>query len=196
MGYGLSVFLVPERELARVYGTNDSEFLNEALEALAKGLADYDEQMGAPDLENYDVDLSHADALREIFSGTFTKGANGSRYGWAFETLCGWIGERLDNDGFIPCKMAWYDELDAILAKYQVPLKFQNLIGRSPIEIPLSDDWPCIGHWGAEELKSIGPLSAMIALIDDREARGALSTALGWLQEAAPGPDLIIGFHG
>src|ERR1700722_14290864 len=79
MGYGLSVFRVPEPILARVCGKNDQALLNDALKALEDALQNYDKQMDAPDLENNDIDISHADAVREIFSGKFTQGVNGAR---------------------------------------------------------------------------------------------------------------------
>jgi hypothetical protein len=196
MGYGLSLFRVPEPMLARVCGKNDQALLNDALKALQDALESYDKQMDAPDLENNDIDISHADALREIFAGRFTKGVNGARYGWAFECLCHFIGERLSNVGFVPCRIAWYEELDKTVASNEIPLKFTNLIYRSPVAIPESDDWPCVGHWGANELAALGPLAELIPRIDDAEMKESLSTALGWLQKAAKDPGLIIGFHG
>ena len=63
MSYALSVYRVPQMMLTRTFGKNDSALLTEALEALREELADYDAQMDAPDLENNDVDLSHADVL-------------------------------------------------------------------------------------------------------------------------------------
>lgn len=197
MGYGLSVFRVPQQMLARTHGKNDEALLSEALVALEKQLADYDGQMDAPDLENYDVDVSHADALREIFAGKFTADVNGSRYGWAFEALCSFLGERLDNSGFVPCKVAWYEQLDEVLAADHVPLRFADLIYRSPIAIPRADDWPCVGHWGLNELAAVAPLADLISRIDDLEVKQALTTALGWLQGLAQEPgSVIIGFHG
>jgi hypothetical protein len=197
MGYGLSVFQVPQQALARASGTNNQALLSAVLAALEDKLADYDEQMHAPDLENYDVDISHADALREIFAGKFTKGVNGSRYGWAFEVLCSFLGKRLDNTGFIPCKVAWYEQLDEVLMADHVPLRFTDLIYRAPISIPEADDWPCVGYWGPKELAAIGPLAALLIRVEDAEVMEALKTAVGWLREAAKQPgSIIVGFHG
>ncbi|MDG3008051.1 DUF7691 family protein [Paludisphaera mucosa] len=196
MGYGLSVFLVPCEALALAFGRNDEALRDEALAALEADLADYDRQMDAPSPDN-DVDLSHAAALREIFAGSFTEDVPGARYGWAFEALCRFLGESLENSGFIPCNSAWYNDLDEVLAEHQVPLEFSDLIDRSPIPFPEPDDWPCIGHWGDAHLAAADPLATALGAIDDPEIRTALETALGWLRAARGRPgSLIVGFHG
>ncbi len=197
MSYALSVYLVPESTLKRIVGSNDAALLAEALEALAGPLADYDEQMGAPDLDLYDVDLSHADALREIFSGKFTAGVNGSRYGWALECLCRFLGEPLSNEGFSPCKIGWYEELDEELEKHGVALRFEDLIYSTPVKIPSIDDWPCIGHWGAQQVGQADRLAEVAAAVEDPEKAEAMHTAVGWLRAAQKQPgSIIVGFHG
>ena len=135
--------------------------------------------------------------VREIFAGEFTPFVNGSRYGWAFETLCGFLGERLDNTGFIPCKASWYERLDEDLAAHQVSLRFTNLIYRAAMPIPQADDWPCVGHWGPSEMSAVGPLAEILRRVDDIDVKKAMETAYGWLRETAKHPDsIIIGFHG
>lgn len=136
MSYALSVYLVPQALLDRVCGRNDKALLEQAMQTVGNKLADYDRQMDAPDLDNFEIDISHADALREIFSGKYTKGVTGSRYGWAFECLCSFIGERLSNRGFSPCKTEWYETLDERLRSAGVPLRTQDLIFKSPVPIP------------------------------------------------------------
>jgi hypothetical protein len=183
--------------LDRVSGRGDNALLAEVLEAAAGLLADCDEQLRAPDLENYDVDISHAGALRELFAAQLTKGVTNSRYGWAFEALCASLGERLDNTGFIPCHTAWYEELDAFLATHDVALRVVDLVYRPPIPLPEADDWPCVGHWGREDLAALGALGALVPRVSDREMKRALESALGWLRAAASRPDaVIVGFHG
>ena len=153
--------------------------------------------MDAPDLENNDVDLSHAEALREIFIGQFTEDVNGSRYGWPLECLCRFIGTPLSNEGFSPCKIGWYEELDEVLELHRVRLRFADLIYQPPIPIPRADDWPCVGHWGANEIATIEPLAGIIQNIDDREVKQALETALDWLRDGVKHPgSFIVGFHG
>ncbi len=197
MGYALSVYRVPQQMLDRAYGKHDEAMLSKALVALKSYLADCDKQMDAPNLEDYDVDISHADALRQIFAGEFTEGVNGSRYGWAFEALCSLVGEGLSNVGFSPCKVAWYEQLDEVLADQRVPLRFADLIHRSPLPIPPADDWPCVGHWGLKDLAAVGPLAELLPHIDDPEVKESLATALGWLRGATENPgSVIVGFHG
>jgi hypothetical protein len=196
MGYGLSVFLVPQEDLARACGRNDEVLLEEALEALEDVLADYDEQSGAPS-DDYDVDIDHEEALREIFAGRYTEGVSGSRYGWALECLCRFLGERLDNTGFCPCPTQWYFTLDEAMAEHGIPLRFTDLIFRSPVAIPEADDWPCVGHWTARDAASADRLEAALPRIGDAGIRHALETALGWLRGVADHPDcLIVGFQG
>jgi hypothetical protein len=197
MGYGLTVFLVSRNVLDRVPRKGDAALLAQALEAAADGLADHDEQSGAPDLENYDIDISHADALRELFTGQFTEGVTNSRYGWAFEALCAALGDRLDNREFVPCKLAWYEKLDALLAANGVPLRFLDLIYRPPIPLPEADDWPCVGHWGRDDLKALDALAEFVPGVSDPEMQRALASALDWLRAAAARPHtVIVGFHG
>jgi len=197
VSYALSVFRVPRAILDRLYGKGDRALLAEAMAAIRADLDDFDAELGAPDLENNDVDLSHAEALAEIFSGRFTEHVNSSRYGWAFECLCGFIGEPLSNDGFSPCKTGWYEQLDEILKAHGVPLRFADLIYDAPIPIPPADDWPCVGHWGTAALAATQPLAQLIDRIDEADVKQALQTALGWLRaaEAEPG-SVIVGFHG
>ena len=153
--------------------------------------------MDAPDLENNDVDLSHAEALREIFSGPFTEDVNGSRYGWAFECLCRFIGQPLSNDGFSPCSVEWYDRLDEVLKAHDVPLRFARLINDPPIPIPEAGDWPCVGHWGTDAIAAAPRLAQALERIDAGDVKRALGTALEWLRAGAAAPDsIIVGFHG
>jgi hypothetical protein len=197
MSYGLSVYRIPQQMLDRVFGKDDHALLHQALDATKDDLADYDAQMDAPDLDTYDVDLSHADAMKEIFAGKFTEYVNGSRYGWAFECLCRFIGTPLSNNGFSPCDMEGYEQLDEWLKLQGVPLKFMDLIFQSPIPIPRADDWPCVGHWGADAIAVAEPLARVLPNIEDQETKEAMETALGWLRDGAKhSGSIIVGFHG
>jgi hypothetical protein len=182
--------------LEQVCGKNDMKLLDDAPESLWAYLADYDEQANAPS-DDYDVDISHAEALREIVAGRFTGGVTGSRYGWAFECFCRALGERLDNTGFIPCRTEWYFTLDDVMAENQVPLKFTDLIFRIPVPIPEADDWPAVGHWADHDYAAADRLATVLPGIGDAEIALALQSALGWLRSGADHPgSLIVGFHG
>lgn len=197
MSYALSVFLVPEALLCQCVGKNDHVMLAQALEACEAQLADFDEQDDAPNFENYDVDISHADALREIFSGRYTEDVEGCRYGWALEALCEFLGERLDNSGFCPCRANWYFDLDEELESRGIALKFRDLIYDSPVDIPTPDDFPNIGHWSRKQIALLPQLEIALQTFDDGEMEEAVETAIGWLKQAADEPgSLIIGFHG
>jgi hypothetical protein len=197
MSYALTVYLVPKDRLHAVFGKNDAALFEEARTHLADRLANYDQQMDAPDLDTYDVDLSHADALREIFTGQFTPYVNGARYGWAFECLCKFLGEPLSNRGFSPCKFEWYETLDRYLQQHQVSLRFSDLIGDLPLPIPRADDWPCVGHWTADHAAARQQLATLAQSVEDSDAKESFKTESEWLARLADqSNNIIVGFHG
>jgi hypothetical protein len=111
--------------------------------------------------------------------------------------LCTFLGEYLDNSGFIPCTTKWYFTLDEVMVEHQIALAFTDLIFKCPVAIPEADDWPCIGHWTAREFAAAEQLAAALPRIEDHEVKSALETALGWLRVGADHPgSLIVGFHG
>src|SRR5687767_12053325 len=165
MSYGMTVYLVP-RDVLALYGSNDHELLEEVLEVRGNQLARYDRELGAPDPDD-EADLSHADALREIFAGKFTPGVRGSRYGSALEALFGSLGESLDNSPFVPCNTAWYTHLDEVLTAHHVPLRFFDLIARLPVPIPEPDDWPCVGYWAEPDFAAADSLAACLPAIEE-----------------------------
>jgi len=196
MGYGLSVYCVTREALTRVYGKNDVALLKEALDAIGSKLARYDRELGAPDPDD-DADISHEDALREIFAGRFTPHVRGSRYGWALEALCGFLGDWLDNGPFVPCSHQWYTDLDEVLEAHGVPLQFTDLTMRPVLPIPEPDDWPCIGFWDAQDFEAIDALEACMPKVEDRQVKAAFEAASGWIRYALARPgSLIVGFHG
>ncbi len=145
-------------------------------------------------------DITHEQALREIFEGTYTKPNYYSRYGWALETLCGYLGKFLNNGPFCPVSVGWEAVLDAELEKHRIPLRFQELTDRPPIPLPAWNDWPCVGHWSVEEIRTAAPLLIGVAASaqdQDSWGREAFLTVQQWFELALKWQDgMIVGFYG
>ena len=199
MGYGLSIYCAPPEQLQRIVGSRDEALMNEVLSEMADWLTDYDRQMGAPDTDpDADPDISHADAVREIFTGDFTNVPRTSRYGWAMEVILAFFGERLSYDGFIPVDTEWYQTLDETLDEHGVAdVRFTKLIWQSPFKIPEPDDWPCIGHWTESDIAAAAEaMPRVLAKVED-DIHTAFATALGWCEQARKQPGhMLVGFHG
>ena len=195
MSYALSAYLVTADEILQFPGCPDDELLAEVLEAAGESLANLDEQMCDPDDED---DISHEQAMRELFSGELTAEYYGARYGWAFDMLCNCLGTFLSNRGFSPCDTSWYEQLDEYLATSDVEFRFTQLIYDCPIELPTIDDWPCIGHWTQEQIAAAAPAMKKLAEeTADREVAEALGTVNEWFEQALGEPgSMIVGFHG
>ena len=193
MSYALSAFAVPQDQIRRFPGCGDEELLRQCLSVAQERLADLDEQ-----LLDEDDDITHEQAFRELFSGDISSKSFGAHYGWAFETLCDCLGSSLSNRGFSPCNVEWYEQLDTHLATSNVTLRFDNLINNCPIDIPLSDDWPMIGHWSHLEIAdSARSLAKLSGANNSPEMAEALATVNEWFNVVAQNKNLIIvGFHG
>ena len=195
MSYALSAYLVSQGQILQFPGCDDSRLLRRSLKAAKRRLRELDVELGDEDDED---DITHEQAFRELFSGQMTSPGYGHRYGWAFETLCAYLGEPLSNEAFSPCNGDWYEELDEFLAASNVALKLSNLVENCPISIPMSDDWPMIGHLSQGEIRSTAQqISQLAASTSDSEFGDALTTVSAWFQRASKDNDLIIvGFHG
>jgi hypothetical protein len=195
MGYALSAFLVPRAEILLFPGHGSEELLRECLDVARDRLADLDDQLFDEDEPD---DIKHEQAFRELFTGEISAKSCGARYGWAFETLCNCLGTWLSNRGFSPCSTKWYQQLDDYLAASHVSLRFQDLTSNCPIDIPLSDDWPMIGHWSHEQIdESTASIARLASDAADPDIAEALATVVEWFTEAANDPNLmIVGFHG
>lgn len=195
MSYALSTYLVSAEAINRFPGCDDDSLLFECLASATDRLEDYDEQM----LDEDDEDaITHEQAFRELFSGTFSAPYHGGTYGWAFEVLCDCLGTWLSNSGFSPCNGSWYDQLDEHLAAAGAALRFSELLYACPIKIPMPDDWPLIGHWPGDRLIEAAPVIAgLAASATDHEVAEAFATVEEWCKAAARNPGcMLIGFHG
>jgi hypothetical protein len=194
VGYGLRVFLMVEERHVRIFGCQDWELLDQVLDAMGDEFADYDDEADVEEAGS----ITHAEALREIFAGAITRPEDGSIYGWAYELYCASMGERLNPNPFAPCNWAWYENLDSILRRHEVPLRLEKLVTDCPIPLPPPDPVPCVGHWNQADI-SAGriPLCKLLERLEDREVADALRVVSEWLEQASAEPgSLIVGFHG
>lgn len=195
MGYALSTFLCPADRILQLPGKSDDTSLQHVLANSAERLSQLDDQLVDEDDEH---DISHEQALREIFSGSITAHNYGARYGWAFETICDCLGTFLPNQSYSPCDFEWLEQIDAYLETTEISLRFEGLVNNCPIEIPRSDDWPMIGHWTHAQILSASPQVLECAKTATApEISDALFQVHEWLELGSKHPhSMIIGFFG
>ena len=123
---------------------------------------------------------------------------HGARYGWAFDVFCDCLGHRISNRGFSPVNVEWHEDLDKLLERSGIAIRFWDLIAKCPIQIPLSDDWPMIGHWTHQQMShALEPMKKLARGELDEEQAEALKTATEWMTAALKNPKLmVVGFHG
>jgi hypothetical protein len=195
MGYGLTVFLVPGKALATIPGSRDQRLLRRVLKEMAASLASYDEQM--VDRDDSD-DLTHGQALGELFEGRFSKPQYYFRYGWALEVLCDFLGKRLDNGPFVPCDTDWFEQLDEALEAAGARIRFAELTSNPPIPLPPQYDWPEVGHWTSKRIRQAARvLDRGLPKPEDEEVQEALELVQGWLGHAVNVEGgIVVGFYG
>jgi hypothetical protein len=198
MSYGLRVYLVDE-EIRSIPGSKDTDLLEEVLEARAYEFADYDEQED-PFGDLNDPPFSHAEALREIFAGHYTRPDCAIYYGWAFDLLCASLGDWMHKwcDRW---STEWLSRLDAAMEEGGVELRFWNgLVEVCPVPLPDNPNGiPGIGHWTHEQvILALPKFKKLIRRVKDKEVLHSLKEEmLPWLQAAAKRPgSLLIGVYG
>lgn len=195
MSYALSVYLVALDDIQGLPGGVSSRLARKLIRNAKARLNELDEEMLDEDDED---DMSHQQAFRELISGDITAEYHGGRYGWAFDVLCDCLGQFMSNRGFSPVNIQWYEDLDKLLESSGIAIRFWDLIADCPIKIPLSDDWPMIGHWTHQQMtQSLEPMKKLAQRELDEEQAEALNTATEWMTAALKNPKLmIVGFHG
>ena len=204
MSIGLQVFLVPGYEVQGLTARNEAR-LRKSLEAAGPRLAEFD-AMAAPD-----PDLSHEQAVRELYAGLLSRPDLESTYRMAFLALCEiWAGSegRLPNDRFLPIGASLIADLDAEAEAAGVSLSFLDLVRTPPIPLPpWGGGFPSAGHWDMTVVERASvPLATAVAGIADPEIRAAFEQVRGWFERATrvdelwratrrPRP-LIVGFLG
>src|SRR5262249_38292555 len=119
-------------------------------------------------------------------------------YVYAFETVCRYYGDWLNNSFFCPCRRTLFEWLDGVLTKGRVPLRFQDLLCRLPAALPDPRGDPCLGHWDEMEMRIALPrlnaLQPSFTAIEQRLRieQGTLESVREWLVKADAKPECII----
>lgn len=192
MGAGLMVYLVPEWETTTVVGCRDDSLLADILEQMAEDVQMLDDEFLTADAE-YGPGLTFTQAMEELFTGQFSRPEHCAfMYVYAFETVCRYYGDWLGNQYFCPCRHVWFEQLDDVLARGRVPLRFQELLYRLPAALPDPRGDPCLGHWPELEMRIALPrLDALLSSLTGDEHK-ALGSVREWLVQAAAKPESII----
>jgi hypothetical protein len=199
MSYGLRVYVLDAEEITRIPGSNDTELLEEVLEARAQEFASYDDEADPFGID-YDPPFSHAQALREIITGKYTRPDCGTYYGWTFDLLCAYLGEWMHKwcNRWSP---EWLSELDAAMERGGVGLRFQDgLVESCPVRLPRNPgSIPGIGHWTHNQvLAALPKFEELIKRVREEELLHSLEEEmLPWLQSAAGRlGSMLIGVYG
>jgi hypothetical protein len=186
-------------EVTRIPGSNDIELLEEVLDARSNEFAMYD-QGADPFGEDYDPPFTHAQALREIFAGEYSRLDCGVYYGWAFDLLCAYLGEWMHKwcNRWPP---AWLSQLDAAMEEGGIRLRFQKgLVEACPVPLPNNPaSIPGIGHWTHKQVvKAIPKFEELVSRVKEKELLHSLKEEmLPWLRGcAAQAGSMLIGVYG
>src|SRR5262249_42651798 len=113
-------------------------------------------------------------------------------YAYAFESVCSYYGEWLNNRYFCPCRYRWFERLDEVLAGGGVPLQFQELLHRLPAAVPDPRGGPWFGDWpGAGVAAALPRLEALLPSLSGDEHQ-ALVSVQGWVAKAVKQPGSIV----
>jgi hypothetical protein len=143
--------------------------------------------------DEYGPGLTFTQAMQELFAGKFSRPKDCAfMYIYAFETACRYFGKWLGNRCFCPCHHSWLEQLDELLKRGSVPIRFQDLLYRLPPKIPDPRGHPCLGYWREEELATALPhLEAFLPSLAGDEA-DALACVREWLVQASDQPGKIV----
>uniref|UniRef100_UPI003F49091A DUF7691 family protein n=1 Tax=Nonomuraea bangladeshensis TaxID=404385 RepID=UPI003F49091A len=148
MSYGLSIYYVNLDTLRSAIGSRDESLLEEIQAEFQQRFDMKDEwfdseiQEGAP---------THYEAVRAIIHGGPFDTAYGFLYGYAYETICAFYGQRLDSNWFSPFRSDWLETVDEGLAKLGIDVRVTDFMaGGVPSPLPVSD-LPGYGEWSSKQ---------------------------------------------
>jgi hypothetical protein len=114
-----------------------------------------------------------------------------------FERLCSHLGQQLPNGNISPAPYSYMDEVDNAITQREFPLLLSTLMmAGAPVQLPASDDFPCVGHASADDVKSAASWLKTNALVADNDPvlDGALYDISEWVEFASSRGDMLIGF--
>jgi hypothetical protein len=190
------VYLVPPDEVFAAIGSRERDLVADILERFAEDIDQLDSDFETDDPDVWEGPTA-AGAVAELIDGRPSMDEDDAGlYTAAFELVCRFYGEWATNDYFSPCRVEWFDRLDAILAAGGVPLTLGNLWCISPPIQPPWDRLLAFGHWSAEAMRAAaGPLDRLLPSVPDAEERAALGSVAAWLRAAeATTGSILVGF--
>lgn len=196
MSQGLMTYLVPRDEVLAAPGGRDRDLVADILDQFAEDIEQLDGDFETDDPDAWEGPTA-AGAVAELIDGHPSMDEDDAGlYTAAFELVCRYYGKWASNDYFSPCRVEWFNRLDALLAAGGVPLSLGDLWCVAPPVRPPWDRLLEFGHWPADDMRAAAaPLDRLLPSVADAEERAALGTVAGWLRaaEAAPG-SILIGF--
>ncbi|QEL17708.1 hypothetical protein PX52LOC_04707 [Limnoglobus roseus] len=189
-------YLVPRDELLAAPGGRDRELVAAMLDEFAEDIEQLDRDFETDNADVWDGPTA-AGAVAELIGGRPSMDEDdGGLYTAAFELVCRYYGESASNDYFSPCRVEWFNRLDALLAAGGVPLSLADVWCVAPSVRSPWDRLLEFGHWPADVMRvAAGPLDRLLPSVADADERSALGTVQGWLQAAGAAPDsILVGF--
>jgi len=189
VGYCLSVALIDPKRLRAVPGSRNRRLMTRVLDGMKSLNPDWDDD---PDRLKDEI------ALWEILDGRYSRPEWYSHYGWMWSAVCDELGCSIPVSNFCPCGTEFLEWLGEQLRPHRVPLMMARLVVVPPMRLPPPNDWPCVGHWTAAEMRrGAGPLRRAIPKLRDARAAEALEEVGGWLAAADKRPGhILVGFYG
>lgn len=175
MGRGIQVYSVDTDRLSRALGSNDP--------ALLAALA--------PRCD--DATWKHVQSL--VKSGEAGEGNAGDII-YAFEVLCVYFGDELNNSAVSPIDLATIEGVEDLFQAHPAGLSLHGLIyDNGFFEFDDLSDFPQFGYWSREEVKAAAPLfEEHPPEDDDPEFESILLAASDWLTIANAQERALFGF--
>jgi hypothetical protein len=185
MGYGLTPYSVSIDKLVEACGSCDDALRRAICERFKDEITLVDDFLDHSNEEGISLAIKHL-----IMNEDQT--LDGASYGYGFEFIVRFFGDRLDNNLFYPCHAEYLEnEVDAMVKETGAIISLSDLCYRgAPVDFRLPDDFPFIGHWTAGEVaQSIGPFQS------SSKKTGELKAVLEWLEYSASRGEGIVGFY-
>lgn len=190
MSSGINVYLVDIERLKQAIGSGDQSLIDAIVKETRGFLSTID------DIDD-EAELTCADAVAELINGQISEDVPGYLYGYALEAICAHLGEELPNVAQIAGASEWMEEVDQILERKGISVRFNGLVYHgSPVPIPEPDDYPFIGQWTAAQVAAAVPAFRAADLSDlDAEMAETIRQMCAWAEAAASQPgSSIVGF--
>lgn len=178
MGYYTHLYAVDLQELRGFCATPGEDALAALFQSKNSEIEDNDDRFESEIDEDWPMT---ADAIAEIMTGNCVPGDHASMYGYALEIICSHFGEYLNND-----------ELGSL--RYQL-YESKLLETRSPVPMPLSDNFPSIGYLEANEVGIELEQLVSAGLPSDEEVAEDAEVLRNSLERALEGKVGVISFY-